>query len=262
MTQPLAPMRTNRLKELWRSQQIATNAWLTIPDAWTAEVLAHAGFDALTIDAQHGLATDLSVVLPMLQAIGTTATVPLVRVPWNDPAVHMRMLDAGAQGLICPMVNTRAEAELFVGACRYPPAGYRSYGPLRAELHLGTDYFRQAGAEVLTLAMIETAAGLKNVEDIAATPGLDGFYVGPWDLSLALGLEQLGSFEDPRLLDALHQVLNAATRHGLVAGIHCGTPEVAARMAAMGFQLVTPAVDTYLLRHAAQESLQRFRALR
>lgn len=254
-------MRTNRLKSLWRENKPTTNAWLTIPDSWTPEVMAHAGYDALTIDAQHGLATELSAILPQLQAINTTQVVPLVRVPWNDPAFIMRMLDAGAQGIICPMLNTRAETEQFVGACRYPPQGYRSYGPLRAEQHLGSDYFQKAHEEVITLAMIETAAAYRNIDDLAQTPGLDGFYVGPWDLSLALGMDRPGDFEDPRLIKALDGILEATTRHGLVAGIHCGTPEVAAQMVRKGFGFVTPAIDTYLLRKAATEALRRLQDL-
>ncbi|HEV7349258.1 HpcH/HpaI aldolase family protein [Telluribacter sp.] len=254
-------MRTNRLKELWRQNQTATNAWLTIPSSWTAEVLAHAGFDALTIDAQHGLASDLSAILPMLQAIGTTDTVPLVRVPWNDPATHMRMIDGGAQGIICPMINSREEAEQFVGACRYPPVGYRSYGPLRAELHLGSDYFQHANEEVLTLAMIESADGYKNIEDIAQTPSLDGFYVGPWDLSLALGIKKMGDFEDPQLLNALDKVLNVAARRSLMAGVHCGSPEIAAAMKEKGFHFVTSAIDTNLLKKAAADVVQRYQDL-
>lgn len=129
-------MRENRLQQLGQANQTAVNAWLTIPSAWTAELLAQAGFDAMTLDLQHGLIDDATAVT-MLQAISTTDAVPLVRLPWNDPAAVMRALDAGAYGVICPMINTRAEAEAFVGTCRYPPRGYRSYGPIRAALYAG-----------------------------------------------------------------------------------------------------------------------------
>ena len=132
-------MRTNKLKTLWQEGKTVVNAWVTIPSAWSAEVMAHAGFDSLTIDMQHGLA-DYATALAMLQAVSTTDVVPLARVPWNDPAIIMRLLDAGAYGIICPMVNTRAEAEAFVGACRYAPRGYRSYGPTRAVVYAGADY--------------------------------------------------------------------------------------------------------------------------
>jgi len=148
-------MRTNRLRHLWTDGKTAVNAWLTIPSAWTAEVMAHAGFDAVTIDMQHGL-IDYQTSLAMLQSISATGVVPLVRVPWNDPAAIMRALDAGACGIICPMINNRKEAEAFDGACRYAPGGYRSYGPTRAVLGAGKDYVARANDEVLAFAMIET----------------------------------------------------------------------------------------------------------
>ena len=132
-------MRTNRLRQLWTDGKSAINAWLTIPCAWTAEVMAHAGFDAVTIDMQHGL-MDYQTSLAMLQSISATGIVPLVRVPWNDPAAVMRALDAGAYGIICPMINNRKEADAFVGACRYAPDGYRSNGPTRAVFSAGEDY--------------------------------------------------------------------------------------------------------------------------
>ncbi|GAB2795351.1 aldolase/citrate lyase family protein [Rhabdobacter roseus] len=249
----------NRLRQLWQTNQTVVNGWLTIPSAWTAELMAQAGFDALTIDAQHGLATDLTTILPMLQAMAASPVVPLVRVPWNDPATHMRMLDAGVAGIICPMINNRAEAEAFVQACRYPPQGYRSYGPLRAGLLGGSTYFELANQEVLTLAMIETAEGLKNIEEIAQTPTLDGFYVGPWDLSLSAGLGTMGDFRNPALLRALDRVLEVAARYGLYTGIHCNAPDVAIQMAERGFQLVTSATDTHLLRGAAAANVQSVR---
>ncbi len=243
----------------WQQGHTTLNGWLTIPSSWSAEIMAHAGLDSLTIDAQHGLATDLATILPMLQAISTTDTVPLVRVAWNDPAEHMRMLDAGAQGIICPMLNTRAETEAFVQACRYPPLGYRSFGPLRAALRTGADYYRTANAETITLAMIETAAGYQNLEDIAQTPHLTGLYVGTWDLSLSLGLEKTADFDDPILRKILQNILDVAAKNKLVAGVHCDTPENGIKMRNMGFQMVTPLTDTFLLQKAAAEGVQRFR---
>ena len=148
--------------------------------------MAHAGFDSLTVDMQHGLSHFESAV-PMFQAISTTDTVPLARVPWNEPGIIMKLLDAGCYGIICPMINSADEAAAFVGACRYPPHGYRSYGPTRAALYAGADYAAHANEEVLTLAMIETKAGLENLEAIVQTPGLDAVYVGPADLSQSLG---------------------------------------------------------------------------
>ena len=127
-------MRPNNLKTIWQRDEMAINAWLTIPSSWSAEIMSHAGFDAITLDMQHGL-IDFQTALSMLQAISTTDCVPLARAPWNEPITIMRLLDAGVYGLVCPMVNTRADAEAFVGACRYPPLGFRSFGPIRANVY-------------------------------------------------------------------------------------------------------------------------------
>lgn len=242
-------MQENKLKQLWRDGKTALNGWLTIPSAWTAEVAAHAGFDAITLDLQHGLA-DYQTAVSMLQAASSTDVVPLARVAWNDPAIIMRILDAGALGIICPLINTRAECEAFVGACRYPPAGYRSFGPIRPSLRWGGDYFRRANETVLTLAMIETAQAMENLTDLAATPGLDGFYVGPWDLSIALGLTWPPDFQNADLLAALDRILDAAAKQGLVAGAHASTPETAGLLSELGFRLVSPGGDSAWLQAA------------
>jgi 4-hydroxy-2-oxoheptanedioate aldolase len=251
-------LRENKLKQLWQENKIALNAWLTIPSAWTAEVMAQAGFDSLTIDLQHGL-IDYQTALGMLQAISTTPVVPLVRSPWNEPSMIMRLLDAGAYGVICPMVNSRAEAAAFVQACRYPPAGVRSYGPTRAAVYGGGDYFASADRTVLALAMIETAQALESVEEIAATPGLDGFYVGPIDLSISLGLGNNVDFDNPRLQDALARILKAAKAHDLTAAIHTMSIDNVSRLAQSGFQMLTPATDTIILDVAARNSLAQAR---
>ena len=142
-------MRANRVREIWRSGGAVVNGWCGIPDSFAAEVMAHMGWDSIVIDLQHGV-VDYQAMVRMLQAISTTNVVPLVRVPWNDPAMIMKALDAGAYGIICPMVNSRAECEAFVGACRYAPRGYRSSGPVRASLYGGPDYHAKADDEVVT----------------------------------------------------------------------------------------------------------------
>lgn len=252
-------MRTNPLRQLWREDRPALNAWLTIPSAWTAELLAAQGFDAVTIDRQHGLVDDATAVA-MLQAISTTAAAPLVRLPWNDPAAIMRALDAGAWGVICPMINSRAEAEAFVGACRYPPRGYRSYGPIRAAVYAGDDYFARADDEVVALVIIETAEALANAEAIITTPGLDGVYIGTVDLSISLGLAGLGDMDDPKLAGAVEHILALARRHDRVAGIHARNPAEAGQLAARGFRLITPLTDTAALQAQARSTLEEVRA--
>jgi len=251
-------MRENRLKQLWKQGETAVNAWVTIPSSWSAEVMAHAGFDSLTIDMQHGLA-DYQTALSMLQAISTTDAVPLARVTWNDPGIIMRLLDAGVYGIICPMINTRAEAEAFVGACRYPPAGYRSYGPIRALTYGGEDYGSHANENILTLAMIETAQAMQNLDDILSTPGLDGLYVGPADLSMGMGLADLANFQNLELLRLLDTILDAAARHGVMPGIHANTPQNAIMLSERGFRFVTLYSDTILLRMAARAAVTQTR---
>ena len=251
-------MRKNKLKLLWQEGKTALNAWLTIPNAWTAETMAHTGFDAITIDMQHGLA-DYQTTLSMLQAISTTDAVPLARVPWNEPVTIMRLLDAGVYGLVCPMVNSRAEAEVFVGACRYPPLGYRSYGPIRANVYAGDDYFTYANETVVTLAMIETAQALENLDEIVSTPGLDGVYVGTVDLSISMGLAGLGNLNAPQLQSALDKILALVDKQNLVAGIHANSPENATELSKQGFRLITPVNDTTLLRVAAKNVLAQTR---
>src|SRR5215468_1357526 len=141
-------MRENKVHSIWKSGGSALNGWLTIPSSWSAEVMANQGWDSVTIDMQHGL-IDYQMALGMLQAISTTQTTPLVRVNWNEPGIIMKMLDAGAYGVICPMLYTREQVEAFVGACRYPPKGYRSIGPTRASIYGGSDYLEHANETVL-----------------------------------------------------------------------------------------------------------------
>ncbi|MFQ5611979.1 MAG: HpcH/HpaI aldolase/citrate lyase family protein [Anaerolineae bacterium] len=243
-------MRANRLRAIWQMGQAALNGWLQIPDAFSAEVMANQGWDSLTIDMQHG-PVDYADALAMLQAISTTETVPLVRVPWNEPGVIMKMLDAGCYGIICPMVNSRAEAEAFVGACRYAPLGYRSYGPNRAVYYGGPDYAEQANETVITMAMIETAQALENLDDILSAPGLDAIYIGPADLSLSLGSPERSDPTEPGVVAAIDRILAAAKEHGIVAGIHTGQPAYARQMIAKGFQFVSIQSDSRLMAKAA-----------
>ena len=132
-------MRENTLRRAWATGRKTVNGWLSIPNSFAAEVMAHQGWDSLTVDMQHGV-VDYQAMVGMLQAISTTATVPMVRVPWLEPGIMMKSLDAGAYGVICPMVNSAEEAEEFVSYCRYPPRGQRSFGPIRAMLYAGADY--------------------------------------------------------------------------------------------------------------------------
>jgi len=244
-------MRANRLRTLWQQGDAALCAWLSIPSSFSAELMAHAGFDCLTVDMQHGL-IDYQGAVSMLQAISTTDAVPLARVAWNDPGTIMKLLDAGCYGIICPMINHVAEAAAFAAACRYPPLGIRSYGPKRAMLYAGSDYLEYANETILAIAMIETADGLANVDEIAALPGIDALYIGPADLSLALGRRQRIDQTEPAMVEALETVLAAAHRHGKVAGLHTGSPDYARAMVEKGFRFVTVATDAGFLENEAR----------
>jgi 4-hydroxy-2-oxoheptanedioate aldolase len=173
----------------------------------------------------------------------------------------MRLLDAGAYGIIGPMINNRAQAEAFVGACRYPPLGYRSYGPIRARVYAGDDYFANASETVLTLAMIETAEALENLEDILSVEGLDGVYVGTVDLSISMGLPDLGQLENAQLRRAIDTILAATDKYGLVAGIHASSPAESALLNELGFRLITPVNDSNVLRLAVAEILNGTRSV-
>ena len=247
-------MRKNKLHNLWQDGQTAVNCWLTINSSVSAEALAQLDWSSITIDLQHGL-VDWDAAFPMLQAISSTEVVPMMRVPWNNPAWIMRALDAGAYGVICPMINSRADCEAFVGACRYAPQGYRSWGPVRGLIYGGSDYFKHANDELLAIAMIESAQALDNLDEIMSTDGLDAIYVGPNDLAISLGFEPQYAPKDRELAEAIDTILAAAKRHGLVPGIHCGSADMAREMTAKGFQLVTLMSDARLLLDAAAAAI-------
>ena len=249
----------DRLRERWERGQVALNAWLTFEGPAAAEAVAGGGFDAVTVDLQHGAVT-ADTLGAVVAAIEPTGAVPLVRLSWCDPAAAMRALDLGVRGVIAPMVNSAEEATAFARACRYPPRGIRSYGTVRSAFGTGRDQTERANDTVLVFAQIETAEGLAAVDDICAVEGLDGLYVGPADLSLSLGLASFADVEDPRLLEALDAVLEAARRHGVVPGIHAPSEGAALSMARRGFTFVGSAGDANALTTALAGSTERIRA--
>lgn len=241
-----------RLRQLWQENRPALNGWISLPEPGVGEIMAAQGWDALTIDRQHGL-IGYQAMVALLRAIGPDGPTPLVRVPWNSPGDVMHALDAGAHGIICPMVNNRAEAEAFVGACRYPPLGYRSFGPARAAAMAGRGVPADANSEVLALAMIETAEGLENLDAIVSTPGLDGVYIGPTDLSLSLGGPARMDNPDPGIQAVFKRIADAAHAAGIKAGIHTGSAAYSKEMLALGFDLVTVGSDAGYLQGARRD---------
>jgi 4-hydroxy-2-oxoheptanedioate aldolase len=252
-------MRENRIRSIWKAGGAVVNGWLAIPSAFSAETMSHQGWDSLTVDLQHGV-VDYQKAVEMFTAISTTQTVPMARVPWNEPGILMKVLDAGAYAVICPMVNSRADAERLVAATHYPPMGTRSFGPVRALLYGGADYPKAANDTVVVFAMIETREALDNLEEIVSTPGLDAIYIGPSDLSLALGCTPTFDDVDPPVAEAIEHILARAKAHGVVAGIHNGTPEKALERIAKGFQFVTVSSDARLMAAGAQQVVGKMKA--
>lgn len=252
-----------RLRKVWAAGQPALNGWCSIGNPFVAEIMAAQGFDSLTVDMQHG-ALDYSDLLPMLQAMRASGATLLARVAWLDPAHVMKALDAGAEGVICPMVNTPEDAARLVSYARYPPMGLRSFGPTRASFALGADYAQRANAEVLVFAMIETAEAFANLDAIVATPGLDGIYVGPADLTLSMSEGRLPfgmDREEPEMIAAFQKIAAACQARGIVAALHCGTADYAHRATGWGFRMTTVGGDTRFLSAGGAAAVAGFRRL-
>jgi 4-hydroxy-2-oxoheptanedioate aldolase len=229
------------LKQLWRDGGTALGAWISLRDPFLAEVAAASGYDYVNVDMQHGL-SDYTHVTAHLQAIARTGAVPTVRVPWNEFGIIGRVLDAGALGVIIPMVNSPEEAERAVAACRYAPVGARSFGPLVAGSRYGADYFASANDAVACIPMIETRQAVEAIDDILAVPGIDAVYVGPADLSITYGLRPAVDQEGDPFDSALATIVDACKRHDVIAGIHANAGLAGKRHAA-GFRMITVGMD-------------------
>lgn len=245
-------MRENLALASWRNGRQSIGGWLSIGNAYTAESMSGLGFDYLCVDLQHGMLSydDLKYMLP---AISNYSTVPLVRVSWNEPAEIMKALDAGAMGVIVPMVNNREEAARAVSACRYPPEGGRSFGPIRAAMYGGRGYTREANSQIACIAMVETAEALENLDEIASTPGLDAIYIGPSDLGYALGLGPMAMDQDLHK-QTVERILEACKKHNIAAGIHTGALSQTQFHLKQGFNFVTLGTDSaFMMRTAGTE---------
>ena len=235
-------MRTNTVKQKWREGKPAIGCWLGIPSSYSAEMMAHQGFDWVCVDTQHG-AIDYNTAFPMIQAIASTDAVPFVRVPWNEPSIIMKYLDAGAYGIVVPMIETADDARAAVRATRYPPDGIRSYGPNRVVYYTGDYNAPAANDEVALIVMIETPEALKNLDEIASVPGVDALYIGPADLSQALGLGPAYNADNPAHAEAVTKIRDAAVRHGKVPGVHTSGSALTNRYLAEGFKMVMLTTD-------------------
>lgn len=251
-------MRENTLKTAWRDGQSTLGLWLTTHDPIAAEQLGALDFDYINVDLQHGL-IDYTGSVSLFQAMAGSASVPLCRVPWNEPGIIGKVLDAGALGVIIPMVNSRAEAEAAVRACRYAPEGARSFGPTRAGAALGPGYYPEINRQVACIPMIETAEAMANLDEILDVPGIDAVYIGPADLSISLGLAPGTDNPDQIFVDALARVVDGCRQRGIAAGIH-SSPDVAGKRLEQGFQMVTVVSDLMALASGARSALRSVRS--
>ncbi len=244
----------NGVKAAWAAGKPVLNGWLAIPSGFSAEVMALAGFDSLTVDIQHGVQDYLSMVA-CFQGMQPHGVTPMVRVPWNEVGIIGKVLDGGAKGVICPMVNTEAEARALVSACRYPPKGTRSFGPIRSGLYGAPADTNAANDDVLVIPMIETKTALENLESIVSVPGVDAVYIGPSDLSLSLGMEPKQDRQEPEFLEILDRIRTTAHRHGVKACIHTMSGAYSKQMLARGFNLATIMNDSGLMLTGARAQL-------
>jgi len=226
----------NNLLKIWAENKPVINSWLSIPNSLTAEAFGKMGWDAITIDMQHGQ-SDYSSSIPMLQALSSSSSTPMVRVPWYEPGIIMRMLDLGVLGIIAPMINTKEDCEKFVSYCYYPPIGQRSFGPMRAQLIHGSNYFEKANA------MIETQQAVDNLDDILSVPNLTGVYIGPADMSSSYGMKPKFDVKEDPVFSNIKLIAKKANEYGKIAGIHNGTTQYAKEMIDLGFKLVTISSD-------------------
>jgi 4-hydroxy-2-oxoheptanedioate aldolase len=248
-------MAENKLKERWQAGKAAVNGWLAIPSGFAAEVMAQCGWDSITVDMQHGV-QDYQTMVQCFQAMDRFPVTKLVRVPWNEPGIVGKVLDAGAYGVICPMINTVEEARALVQYALYPPKGTRSNGPIRAATYgVAGTYQKTANDEVLVIPMIETRQAVENIDAILDVPGISSIYVGPSDLAFSMGKTPALDSEDSEQLGMYEKLIVACKKRDIYPGIHCGQPAYAARMIKMGFRLTTIANDAGLMSKAAREAV-------
>ncbi len=248
----------NTIREKWSRGQTTQGMFCSIGSSFSAEIVASAGYDYACVDLQHG-ALDYSSMLPMLQAIAMHDVAPFVRVSWCESWMIMQALDAGATGVIVPMIDTADDAAAAVSACRYPPHGTRSFGPTRVSIAAGTASPDDLG-RIACVPMIETEQGYKNLDRIAATPGVDGLYVGPGDLALSMGLPPRPERPIPEHEAAIRTIREACLDNGIVAGIHCTSGAEARRRREEGFVMISVGNDAALLKKSAGDALMAARA--
>lgn len=245
------------LRDLWRAGETTLGLWASAPSSLASEALGRAGVEYVCCDNQHGL-IEYQITTSMIQGILLGGSNPIVRVPWNEPGIIGKMLDAGAQGIIVPMVNTAAEAQAAVAACYYPPLGARSFGPAGVGPRV-KGYFDTSVDQVACVVMVETVEALNNVEAIVNTPGVTAVYVGPADLSISLGLPPGNNDDVPEFVDALNTIVAACNNAGVIPGIH-SSGSLTPRRLEMGFKMITVTADMVAMSIGVSTELAKARA--
>ena len=248
-------MRRNPVRERWAHGQAASNLWIDIGWPVTVETLGRLGYDSYTVDLQHSL-IDRSVLVSLFQALSLGNGAPMVRVTQNDPGEIAFVLDAGAYGVICPTIETAEQCRALVAACEYPPRGVRSWGPARGVMYGGADYFEHYRKEILVIALIETAQGIRNLDAIAAVPGLDMLYLGPNDLGVSHGAKPSYTPNHPEVDRAMDLVVAAARRNSIAAGMHTASKEVALAAKAKGYTFLSLGYASKIMMGAATKVLK------
>lgn len=244
------------LRERWSEGRPTFGGWATIGNAYVTELLGRSGVDWVGIDTQHGLVAS-NDVSGMLQALAITRTPAIVRVGWNSPDLIMRVLDAGANGVIVPMIDSADDARAAVAACRYPPEGTRSFGVSRAALGISAYGPESGNRSVICAVMIETLGATEALDEILSVPGVDAIFIGPSDLALAHGYKPSMDASDPGVARKILEIRDACRSARVIPGIYAGSPDTAARWADEGFQLIALLSDAGLVTRGAQDMVSR-----
>jgi len=248
----------NNLLKILESNSPIINTWLSLPNSFISEAFGKMGWDSITIDMQHGQ-NDYHSSIPMLQSLTNSSSVPMARVPWSEPGIIMKMLDLGVMGIIAPMINNKGDCEKFVSYCYYPPIGQRSFGPMRAQLIHGSQYFNKANDNILSFAMIETKEAVNNLDEILSVKNLTGVYIGPADMSSSYGLQPKFDIKEDPIFSNIKLIAKKAKEYNKISGIHTGSTKYAKEMIELGFNLVTITSDFRAMTTFAQNIISEMK---